>query len=89
MYDLCKCLNNEGSIKKFNYMHGLWCCNTEPCEMDPQGSVTCKGQAIPLTEKCLSGMNGTNVCNSNPLDSERNTPTLFGQRSHLDICGDR
>ena len=87
--EVCKCVD-EGETKEFNYMHGLWCCNIETCDdsggVGDNHNVTCSGKAIPLTEKCLSGMNETNQCNSHVWDEYRNSDL---ERSYLDVCDDR
>ena len=65
----CKCVDDEGDTKEFNFNQGLWCCNTETCTEEFEDdvdyyNVTCRGKAIPLTEKCLSGIHDANECNS-------------------------
>lgn len=78
------CVDDEGVTKEITYNNGLWCCNTEKCK--GFNNVTCKGKAIPLTEKCVSEISGTYECNSHPMDKSRNS---YFPRSHLDICEDR
>ena len=87
MENFCLCVDDEGSTKELTHNDGLWCCNTEPCTHESfYSNATCKGKAIPLTEKCPTDENDKNVCNSYPSNPRRN---YYFQRSHLDICDDR